>query len=108
MAVLMPYLHVGGIVCPHSGNASASHLCCEQENEDGATAYRTDCGDDAGEDADCQICSFLANYSAVSGIACFIMFTHHADFAYESNPAQINLPVKIYSANPSTAPPSLI
>ncbi len=109
MAVLMPYLHMGGIVCPHHpDHAFASHLCCESESEAGAPTYRNACGDDADDDADCQICSFLANCSAVSGIVSFTMFTYHANFAYESTPAEINLPGKIYSANPSTAPPSFI
>ena len=108
MAVLMPYLHMGGIVCPHPDHASVSNFFCEHGTEEGTLAYRPDCGDDADKDADCPICSFLANCSAVSGIVSFIMFTHHANFAYESSPAEINLPGKIYSANPTTAPPFFI
>lgn len=104
VAVLMPYLHMGGIICPHSNHSSSSHLSYEPESESGTPGYSDDCGDDA----ECQICSFHANYSAVKGIVSICLSTYHANFVYKSVPAEINLPGKIYSSNPTTAPPLFI
>jgi len=104
-AVLMPYLHMGGFVCPHHGHGSESGRfsnACE-------TGFRTfiyeACEDVPEEDADCTVCSFLATYSAVSGIICTSLFTHYANFTFASHGVEIDAAKSIDLSNPPTAPP---
>ncbi len=100
--VLVPCLHMGGIICPHAGHASTSHSCCESEDGYGTPTYNSyDCDDDT----ECQICSFLANCSAISGIICSSLSTHYANFTFASHGVEIDIAKSIDLSNPPTAPP---
>ncbi|GEM_PF-2728888 len=107
-AVLMPYLHMGGLVCPHHGHDSESNRPGNFYETGFMTSNYEACKDVPEEDADCPVCSFLATCSAVSGIIHTTLFIHHANFTFAFHHVEIDIAKSIDLSNPPTAPPLFI
>jgi len=104
-AVLLPYLHMGGIVCPHHGREPESSQHRHSCNIEFMSSSYVDASGESNDEGGCPVCLFLAYFNADAGFSCLPTFPHKVNSAHVKHLTGILFSKTVDLSNPPTAPP---